>query len=54
MKKVKSGKINLKTSKPKPSAPNICSVTRKYKTVDLPSDPGSGLDDYNLDVMKLN
>jgi hypothetical protein len=53
MKKVVTGKINL-PGKTKPSGPNTGKVKRKYKTTDLPRDPGKGLDDYNLDVMELN
>ena len=53
-KKVKTGKINLGMNKPKPISPNTGKVKRKYKTTDLPSEPGKGLDDYSLDVMELN
>lgn len=53
MKKVMSGKINLK--KPAQARkPNTNAVRRKkYKTAILPTEPGNGLDDYNLDVMEL-
>ena len=54
MKKIKTGKINLGMNKPKPMSPNTGKVKRKYKTTDLPSEPGKGLDDYSLDVMELN